>query len=151
MSGTGIDAVPKLPKCPVPVLMSYRSYRSVRYRYYVVPSIPKFLVPVVPPVYTGGRSRYVPCLLLLGCTLVYIYMIRCHKRRALGALLCLVSRSEPASTDSYSFKMWLRRNASTEFAHRVRSPSPTRRDRCSCICVNLVLLLYQALLSYIFT
>ena len=29
---SGIDVVPKLPKCPVPVLMSYRSYRSVRYR-----------------------------------------------------------------------------------------------------------------------
>ena len=33
MSGKGIDAVPKLPKRPVPVLMSYRSYRTVRYRY----------------------------------------------------------------------------------------------------------------------
>ena len=31
--GTGIDVVPNLPKCPVPVLMSYRIYRSVRYRY----------------------------------------------------------------------------------------------------------------------
>ena len=31
--GTGMVVVPKLPKCPVPVLMSYRSYRSVRYRY----------------------------------------------------------------------------------------------------------------------
>ena len=31
--GTGIH-VPKLPKCPVPVLMSYRSYRSVRCRYW---------------------------------------------------------------------------------------------------------------------
>ena len=33
VSGTGIDVVPKLPKCPVPVLMLYRTYRSVRYRY----------------------------------------------------------------------------------------------------------------------
>ena len=44
VSGTGIDVVPNLPKCPVPVLksvpvpavpvsMSYRTYRSVRYRY----------------------------------------------------------------------------------------------------------------------
>ena len=30
--GTGMDVVPNLPKCPVPVLM-YRTYRSVRYRY----------------------------------------------------------------------------------------------------------------------
>ena len=34
VSGTGIDVVPNLPKCPVPVLMSYRTYRSVRYRYW---------------------------------------------------------------------------------------------------------------------
>ena len=33
MSGTGIDVVPYLPKCPVPALMSYRTYRSVGYRY----------------------------------------------------------------------------------------------------------------------
>ena len=33
VSGTGIDVVPNLPKCPVPVLMLYRTYRSVRYRY----------------------------------------------------------------------------------------------------------------------
>ena len=33
MSGTGIDVVPKLPKCPVPV---------------------------IPAVYTGGMPRYVP-------------------------------------------------------------------------------------------
>ena len=33
MSGTGIDVVPNLLKCPVTVLMLYRSYRSVRYRY----------------------------------------------------------------------------------------------------------------------
>ena len=33
VSDTGIDVVPNLPKCPVPVLMSYRTYRSVRYRY----------------------------------------------------------------------------------------------------------------------
>ena len=32
VSGTGIDVVPNLPKCPVPVLMC-RKYRSVRYRY----------------------------------------------------------------------------------------------------------------------
>ena len=33
MSCTGIDAVPKLPKCPVAVLLLYRTYQSVRYRY----------------------------------------------------------------------------------------------------------------------
>ena len=31
--GTGMDVVPNLPKCPVPVLTSYQTYRSVRYRY----------------------------------------------------------------------------------------------------------------------
>ena len=30
--GTGIDFVPNLPKCPIPVLVLYRNYRSVRYR-----------------------------------------------------------------------------------------------------------------------
>ena len=33
VSGTGIDVVPNLPKCPVPVSEVYRTYRSVRYRY----------------------------------------------------------------------------------------------------------------------
>ena len=33
VSGTGIDLVLNLPKCPVPVLMLCRDYRSVRYRY----------------------------------------------------------------------------------------------------------------------
>ena len=32
--GSGMDVVPNLPKCPVPVLTSYRTYRSVRYRYW---------------------------------------------------------------------------------------------------------------------
>ena len=32
-AGIGIDVVPNLLKCPVPVLRSYRAYRSVRYRY----------------------------------------------------------------------------------------------------------------------
>ena len=30
---TGIEVVPNSPKCLVPILMSYRIYRSVRYRY----------------------------------------------------------------------------------------------------------------------
>ena len=33
VSGTGIDVGPSLPKGPVPVLMPYRTCRSVRYRY----------------------------------------------------------------------------------------------------------------------
>ena len=76
-------------------------------------------------------------------------MIRSHKRRALGSLLFLVSRSEAASTDCYI--VWLRRDASTAFAHRGCIRSQTHRDRYSHICVNFELLLYQALLSYIFT
>ena len=61
VSGAGIDVVPKLPKCPVPVLMSYRTYRSGRYRYLyrtevteksgtgigVVPNLPKYPVPAL--------------------------------------------------------------------------------------------------------
>ena len=70
--GTGMDVVPNLPSCPVPVLTSYRTYRNVRYRYWrcteltavsgtgtkvcagtagtgtnVVPNLPKFPVPVL--------------------------------------------------------------------------------------------------------
>ena len=30
--GTGIHIVPNLPKCPVPVLVSYRTYQIVQYR-----------------------------------------------------------------------------------------------------------------------
>ena len=33
VSGTGIDVVPSLKKCPVPVLVSCWTYRSVRHRY----------------------------------------------------------------------------------------------------------------------
>ena len=86
MSGTGIDAVLKLvPKCPVPVLMLYRTYRSVRYRYEslyrywryrypyrteltemsgtdidVAPNLPKCPVPVLMLYrnYQGVRYRY---------------------------------------------------------------------------------------------
>ena len=72
-SGTGNHIVPKLPKCPVPVLESHRSYRSVRYRYPCrtevtevsgtgsdVPKLLKRPVPVIPAVYTCGMPRYVP-------------------------------------------------------------------------------------------
>ena len=43
----------------------------------------------------GIRAQHVELLLC-----VYSRMIRSHERRALGALLFLFSRSEPASTDS---------------------------------------------------
>ena len=85
MSGTGVGVVPNivmcpvpalmvLLKCPVPVSISYQTYRSVRYRYgcrtehndampkltnvsgtgiVAVPNISMCPVPVVPVVYTG--------------------------------------------------------------------------------------------------
>ena len=62
-----------VPVFSVPVWMSYRTYRSVRYRYWctelteasgtgidVVPNLPKCPVPVIPAIYTGGMPRYVP-------------------------------------------------------------------------------------------
>ena len=81
--GTGMDVVQNLPKCPVPVLMSYRTYRSVRYRYWccteitgvsgtgmkvctgtggtgihVVPNLPKCPVPVLMSYRTYRSVRY---------------------------------------------------------------------------------------------
>ena len=69
--GTGIDVVPKLPKCPVPVLMSSRTHRGVRYRYSctevtevsgtgidVVPKLPKGPVPVLLSYRTYRSVRY---------------------------------------------------------------------------------------------
>ena len=67
--GTGIHVVPNFPKFSVPVLLSYRAYRSVRYRYWcrteltevsgtgidVLPNVPKYPVPVI-----GGLPWYVP-------------------------------------------------------------------------------------------
>ena len=47
--------------------------------------------------------------------------------------------------------VWMRRDAAIALAHRGCIRSPAHRDRYPHICVNLVLLLYQALLSYIFT
>ena len=48
MSGTGIDVVPNLPKCPVPVLMLCRTYRIEvsGTGIDVVPNIPKCPAPV---------------------------------------------------------------------------------------------------------
>ena len=51
VSGTGIDVVPNLPKCPVPVLMNY----EVSSTGIDVPNIPKYPVPVVSP-YRAYRS-----------------------------------------------------------------------------------------------
>ena len=83
VSGTDIDVVPNSPKCPIPVLMLYRSYRSVwyrceslyRYRRYrcpcteltevsgtgmhVVPNVPKSPLPVLMyRTYRSVRYRY---------------------------------------------------------------------------------------------
>ena len=55
--GTGMD-VPNLPKCPVAVLTSYRTYRTVRY-IGGVPNLPKFSVPVLMyRIYRSFRYRY---------------------------------------------------------------------------------------------
>ena len=63
MSGNGIGVVPSLPKCPVPVLI-YRSYRSVRYRYWCCTELIE--VPgTAMKVYTGTGGtgiHIVPCL-----------------------------------------------------------------------------------------
>ena len=85
--GTGMDIVPNLPNCPVPVLVSYRTYQSVRYRYWcteitevsgtgmnvctgtggtgihVVPNLPKCPVPVLMScrTYQSVRYRYWCC------------------------------------------------------------------------------------------
>ena len=53
--GTGMD-VPNLSKFPVPVLMSYRTYRSVRYWYWCHIE----LTEVSGTGNTGGTPRYVP-------------------------------------------------------------------------------------------
>ena len=70
--GTGIQVVLSLPKCSVPVLMSYRTYGSVRYRYWcrtertevsgtgigVVPNLSKCPVPVLMSYWTYRSVRY---------------------------------------------------------------------------------------------
>ena len=74
-------------------------------------------------------------------------MIRTYKRRALGTLLFSVSRSDPASTDG---KLLCGCGETRRLHSRVVVVVVQRIDRCSYICVNLVLLLYeyQELLSY---
>ena len=61
VSGIGIEVVPNLPRCQVPVLRSYRTYRGVGYRHRahteltevsgtgieVVPNLPRCRVPVL--------------------------------------------------------------------------------------------------------
>ena len=56
--------------------------------------------------------------LLAAAAMVYSHIIRSHRRRALGVLLFLASRSETASTDRQLAILWLRRDAATAFAHR---------------------------------
>ena len=70
--GTGVDVVTNLPKCPVPVLMSYRIYQSIRHQNWgrteltyvsgtgidVVPEYPKCPVPVLMLYRTYRRVRY---------------------------------------------------------------------------------------------
>ena len=46
------------------------------------------------------RRRPTTTVVAAGAAVVYSRLIRSHIRRALGALLFLVSRSEPAFTDS---------------------------------------------------
>ena len=64
--GTGMDVVPNLPKCPVPVLM-YQTYRSVRYRYESLYRYKQYRYPyrtelteVSDTSNTGCMPRYVP-------------------------------------------------------------------------------------------
>jgi len=84
------------------------------------------------------RAQHDDLLLLLPLLCVYCRMIRSHEKRSLGALLFLVSRSEPASTDSYL--------AGCGEARRLRSRIAVvfflqRIDRYSYMCMYLVLLL----------
>ena len=46
-SATGIYVVPNLPNYPVPVMMSYRTYRSVRCQYQCRTERTEFSVPVI--------------------------------------------------------------------------------------------------------
>ena len=69
--GTGIHVVPNLPKCPVPILMSCRAYRSVWYLYWCRTELTEVSgigntggiyrwYPSIPAEYTVGMPRYVP-------------------------------------------------------------------------------------------
>ena len=59
VSSTGMHVVPNLPKCPVPVCISYRTYRSVRYRYMdVALKLPKCPIPVLILYRTYRSVRY---------------------------------------------------------------------------------------------
>ena len=42
MSGAGINVLPNFPKCPIRVLMSYRTFRSVGCRYLCIPELTVF-------------------------------------------------------------------------------------------------------------
>ena len=69
VSGTGIDVVPNLPKCPVPVLM-YRNYWSVRYRWYgcrtELTEVSGTGILMSYRTYRSGRYRYWFCTELTG-------------------------------------------------------------------------------------
>ena len=58
VSGTGIDVVPNLPRCPVPVLMSYRTCRGVRYRHRCLTELTEVSVPVLVSYRTYRSVRY---------------------------------------------------------------------------------------------
>ena len=59
VSSTGIDVVPKLPKYPVPVLISYRTYRGVRHRYWRCTELTEVSGTGIDVVYqTYGSVRY---------------------------------------------------------------------------------------------
>ena len=53
------------------------------------------------PSFRAQHDDLLCCYCCCCCCCVYSRMLRSHERRALGALLFLVSRCEPASTDSY--------------------------------------------------
>ena len=58
VSGTGIDVVPNLPRCPVPVLKSYRTCRGVRYRHRCLTELTEVSVPVLVSYRTYRSVRY---------------------------------------------------------------------------------------------
>ena len=65
IAGTGIHVVPNLPNCPISVLMSYPTYRSVRYRYWCYTKPTDEPVTGITGVISGGYAslRTVPNIL----------------------------------------------------------------------------------------
>ena len=60
VSGTDIEAEPNFPKCSIPVLMLYRTYRSVRYRYRCCTEFTKVFGTGM-EVYTGTGGIFCRC------------------------------------------------------------------------------------------